>query len=59
MTLTEYLHIIKCDDEQSQEIDEDVMSLEYREKLEDRINQNQAKRKASNIKADIKDFING
>lgn len=59
MTLTEYLNLIKCDNEKSANIDEDKMSPEYMAKLEDRITQNQAKRKANKATSKIEDFING
>jgi hypothetical protein len=59
MTLTEYLNILKCDDEQKPVIDENKMTPEYMANLEDRIAQNQAKRKAKKETADIKEFING
>jgi len=59
MTLTEYLNIIKCDDEQQPKPEENKMTPEYMANLEDRIAQNQAKRKANKETADIKEFING
>jgi len=59
MTLTEYLNIIKCEDEQQPEIDENKMTSEWMANFEDRHAQNKAKRKANKETADIGDFING
>jgi hypothetical protein len=59
MTLTEYLNIIKCDDEQKPTIDPERMTPEYMAQLEDRTKQNQEKRKADSTLADIKEFVNG
>ncbi len=58
MTLTEYLNIIKCDDEQVPSIDEEKMTPEYMANLEQRIEENQAKRKSKKELLNIKEFIN-
>jgi hypothetical protein len=57
--LKEYLSLLQCDDEEKPKIDESKMTPEYMAKLEDRIKQNQAKRKALKENSDIKEFING
>jgi L-asparaginase/Glu-tRNA(Gln) amidotransferase subunit D len=59
MTLTEYLNIVKCDDEQQPSIDEEKMTPEYMANLEQRIEENQAKRKSKKELIDIREFING
>jgi hypothetical protein len=59
MTLTEYLNIVKCDEEHIPKPDESKMTKEYMEAFEDRFKQNQAKRLASKKTADIKEFVNG
>lgn len=59
MTLTEYLNIIKCDDEQTPEVDDNKMSPEWMANFEDRFEQNKSKRLENKTVADVKEFING
>lgn len=56
MTLTEYMNLLKCDDD-SPQVDESKMNQEYIEQLERRHEENKRKRQEKGIVAKPEEFI--